>query len=60
MITLLLRLSCSGQYSWPEGARRRYPPALLDLAAACLTLDPAQRPFVAEVKAQALAIAASV
>lgn len=39
----------NGQYSWPEEVQKRYPPALRDVVAACLELNPSVRPSIDQI-----------
>ncbi|EFN55898.1 hypothetical protein CHLNCDRAFT_145529 [Chlorella variabilis] len=50
----------NGRLSWPDDAASSCPAGIKQLAAACLDTDPATRPAVAEVAAQADAILASL
>ena len=51
------RLPRSGRVSWPAEEAGRYPEALRELTAACLSTEPAERPFIGEVIARAEALA---
>ena len=43
---------CSGQYTWPESTKSRYPPTMLDLADSCMRSDAAARPTAAQLLEQ--------
>jgi serine/threonine kinase 16 len=39
----------NGQYTWPDEVKKRYPPAMRDVVAACLEVNPAVRPSIDQI-----------
>jgi hypothetical protein len=57
-MALLRPCCCSCRIPWPKGTAGRYPDDLHSLVTWCLSVDPEQRPDVAQVRARLQQLAA--